>query len=49
LDGETIIQLVTIVATLITTIVTLLVRARLAEQGKDIKELKADAQKKDQS
>lgn len=43
MEGDTIVQLVTIIATTITTIITLLVRAKLVEQGKDIKELKAEA------
>lgn len=45
MDGNTLVQLVTIIATTVTTIITLLIRSRLIEQGKDIKELKAEALK----
>jgi hypothetical protein len=49
MEGETIVQLVTIIASTVTTIITLLIRARLVEQGKDIKELKAQAQVKEKT
>lgn len=40
-DGETLLQLATLIFSFVTGIVTLMVRARLIEQGRDISELKA--------
>lgn len=45
MDGETILAVLTLVLSFAGTVITLLVRADLIRQGKDIKELKAEALK----